>query len=153
MYQYARALNIIRRVDQVSGDFTFDPKHFTFRHDIEIELVLTVADLDAPIKHILTNADVTKLAGLIGKMISVSRTFSQFYHHCRVLPGCSGFDGSFQVTLDSDLTLTKSRIFITRLFVTRFNSCFSLMRIKPLLVMYFLFSIFYFIWQVPSWQA
>ena len=31
-----------------------------------------------------------------GHMVVVSRAFSQFYFHCRVLPGSSGFDGSFE---------------------------------------------------------
>lgn len=136
LYQYARALNIIRRVEQIDdADLTFDPNHFTFRHNIEFELVMAVTDLDGPIKSLLATGDLRKLSGLIGAMIAVSRQFSQFYFRCRVLPGCSGFDGSFTPTLDTDLALTRSRVFITRLFVTRFTACFMLMRIKPLSVM------------------
>ena len=33
---------------------------------------------------------------MTGHMVVVSRAFSQFYFHCRVLPGSSGFDGSFE---------------------------------------------------------
>ena len=111
-------------------------------------------------KDFAKSGDLKKVSGLIGKMVLVSRLFSQFYFRCRVLPGlvlkifqifflkiffqffskldkkgCSGFDGSFEVKLDADLRLTKSRIFTTKLFVTRFDVCFEALRIKPLSTM------------------
>ena len=68
-------------------------------------------------------------------MVVVSRAFSEYYFHCRVLPGSSGFDGAFQVKIDANLNLTKSRLFTTKLFVNRFSVIFNMLQIRPLKTM------------------
>ena len=38
-------------------------------------------------KDFAESGDLKKVSGLVGKMVLVSRLFSQFYFRCRVLPG------------------------------------------------------------------
>ena len=136
LYQFARALNIIRRVSEVDECLAeFDSGEYCYRHEIELELILAVTDLDQPTAEFASSGDLTKISGLIGKMVSTARLFSQFYFRCRVLPGCSGFDGTFDVKLDSDLSLTKSRIFTVQIFIERFRVLLNILQIKPLLAM------------------
>ena len=46
LYQYARAVNILQRVESLDTDFELERGDFIFRHDIEIELIMTVTGLD-----------------------------------------------------------------------------------------------------------
>jgi len=136
LYQYARACHIVEKTKTLESDLDeFDVKDFVYRHEIEFELVLLTTDLDHLIHVFTKEMKLSNIASIIGHMVVVSRAFSQFYFHCRVLPGSSGFDGSFEIKLDKNLDLTKSRLFITKLFIDRFKIILNLFNIDPLTTM------------------
>ena len=67
MYQYARALHILQKAQEVEENLeVFEVKDFVFRREIEVELVQLITDLDQHIKIFVNERKLSKIDWVIG---------------------------------------------------------------------------------------
>jgi len=81
-YANARVKSILRKADEVMPDITSSPNLSLLTHDAETQLIKILLDFPETVQK---SAEAMEPHRIITYLNEVAGTFTQFYHHCRII--------------------------------------------------------------------